>query len=85
MQTSFFEDPDWWASSLLNFIPIKQAYYLNMSFAIFAIVCMDNVTFPKEPPVLLKAGAEAWPSTSDTGWASDNTDALLLLLRCQDH
>lgn len=67
MQTSSFEDPDCWASSLRNFIPIKQAHYLNMSCAIFAIVCMDNVTFPKEPPVLLKAGAEAWPSTSDTG------------------
>lgn len=65
----------------LHLIQIKA----NMSCAILGAVYRDSVSLPGELPALLKAGAEAWPSTSDTGSARDNTEAALPLLACQDH
>lgn len=70
---------------MLNIICIKQGCYLNLSRTIQARICTDSMAPPKEPPVLLKAGAGAWLYISDTGSASDNTRDLFPLLRCQDH
>lgn len=69
----------------LNTICIKQGRYLNLSRAIGARMRSDSMAPPKELPALLKAGAGAWLSTSDTGSARDNTRDLFPLLRCQDH
>lgn len=47
-----------------------------MSCAMWDRERADRVTFPKEPPALPRAGAEARPSISDSDRAGDDAEAL---------